>query len=307
MCLCATAAGRPRRGVASGPWQGKEAGPVAPVQGSFSFLCLHAAVALTPLLPSAHSLLLTSGTLSPMEPLVAELGLGAKPGASPASGHKPNAESDAKPNLAPLKSTMSGDIPLWARSHGKAAMAGQACPDSASEQGAPGHTTYSTQVKHESAASARVANDHGLPLASYDPTPASPPIALPAAAAPAAALSIATELKLEPASWPTAEPLSEDGQAHAVSASPSSSPLASLEGGIRQRSQHSRLHQQVELVSAPHNPTLPSRLLPLTLSMAPGRDGQLVKLDSAFDKRQDEGRHVSRCYSKSAPNDRCYP
>ena len=279
--------------MATGPWQGKEAGPVAPVQGSFSFLCLHAAVALTPLLPSAHSLLLTSGTLSPMEPLVAELGLGAKPGAkpgaSPPSEHKPSAESDTKPNLAPLSSTMSGDIPLWARSHDKPAIAtaGQACPDSASQQGVLGHTT---QVKHGSAASATAANDHSLPSASYDPTPASPPIALPIAAA---ALNIASEVKHESASWPRAEALSEDGQAHAVSASPSTSPPALLEGGTRQRSQHSRLHQQVELVSAPHNPTLPSRLVPLTLSMAPGRDGQLVKLDSAFDKRQDEGRLVS--------------
>ncbi|KAL0032408.1 hypothetical protein WJX79_009909 [Trebouxia sp. C0005] len=55
------------------------------------------------------------------------------------------------------------------------------------------------------------------------------------------------------------------------------------------RSQYASLHQGVELVSAPHHHTLPARLLPLTISMAPGADGQLVKLDSAYERRQDAG------------------
>ena len=52
------------------------AGPVGAAQaGSFAFLCLHAAVAMQPVASSTHAVLLTSGTLSPMEPLLAELGL----------------------------------------------------------------------------------------------------------------------------------------------------------------------------------------------------------------------------------------
>ena len=52
------------------------AGPAGAVQaGSFAFLCLHAAVAMQPVASTTHAVLLTSGTLSPMEPLLAELGL----------------------------------------------------------------------------------------------------------------------------------------------------------------------------------------------------------------------------------------
>ena len=58
-CVCCAAAGKARRGPpgalphAKGPdSKGKSQG--VPIEGSFSFLCLHAAVALTPLLPKAH-------------------------------------------------------------------------------------------------------------------------------------------------------------------------------------------------------------------------------------------------------------
>lgn len=313
---------------------------MAPVEGSFSFLCLHAAVALTPLLPSAHSLLLTSGTLSPMDPLVAELGLGAKPGVTP----KPEPRSDTKPEtkLDDASQHMGTDsgigdtIPAWAKpkvkpeaasadevkpealanqslgQHDAGTMAGVADPksaalpaaasvkrESASPMASSGYagtlpgSTHTSPPAAAAAASASTSNQEqeapALPESMAKVQPASP------SAATAATSVISTEAKEEPAASPAAASSSNTRRASHASASASGSPEGGGSapeggGGARQRSKHSRLHQEVELVSAPHNPTLPSRLLPLTISMAPGRSGQLVKLDSAFDRRQDEGK-----------------
>lgn len=339
-CVSAAAAGRPRRGVAAGAGPGKEAGLVAPVQGSFSFLCLHAAVALTPLIPSAHSLLLTSGTLSPMDPLVAELGIGAKPAGHPQSEVEPKPGVIPKPGFSPkpgmrLESNIKLDgkpggelrldmqnavdlangIPAWAKpkaeneamanakteqselSHqsdeqqASAELCSTACP----QQALPLMEGETAEVKSEPMLSAAGSgtvtvqnNDHQQsPVA---PLSVAPPTAAPSAAAAASAVAASAPapemlhvVKSESVLLSTAE--LDMRRASNASATPSTLP----DKCARQRSQHSRLHQQVELVSAPHNPTLPQRLLPLTISMAPGRNGQLVKLDSAYDKRQDEG------------------
>ncbi len=320
-----------------------------PIEGSFSFLCLHAAVALTPLLPKAHSLLLTSGTLSPVAPLVAELGLGTK--AKRQDPALPQAEAVSKTGLGEVAVGSVAAVPavhddkaasnmLHSPTNLEAAsgnhegsqlrqssqqQAGQHQSsqqhfrqhpsqhhgDSQDKQTQPGHHQLPTvhqpdmqpdeankptsseqrlaavqpgsQEAHEQQ---RAVYPAGLPSLTaapktglgHNPPRSGLPQSLKQESAPSHAHQ--SSGSLPPAQTPTA---SSEHQSSTVQVLGAASPP------MLARSQYASLHQGVELVSAPHHHTLASRLLPLTISMAPGVDGQLVKLDSAYERRQDAG------------------
>lgn len=380
--VCCAAAGKARRGVpgavpiSKGPDSKGKPEPV-PIEGSFSFLCLHAAVALTPLLPNAHSLLLTSGTLSPVAPLVAELGLGARVKPQPTSPFPkagPSTQSAATTDTTPVaplvaesglgdrvKHQATSSLPTAGDSTQAPATTDSTCGvkidlgqthtgqhDSRNNSGQDGS---SLAVKAEPALSA--GNESGgasAILAGVGQQPEQPkqqPTGVKAGfgllSANRAGLEGSTAntgtvhqpsvvqhgthqpdvsqlVKHESAPLHTVlgqsfqdRPSTHQPPAHQSPLLQSTSKLpaanqqhqqhqrSGLQGSPeaqksgmppqheRVRSQYASLHEGVELVSAPHHHTLPSRLLPLTISMAPGGDGKLVKLDSAYERRQDTG------------------
>ncbi|KAL0053923.1 hypothetical protein WJX82_001242 [Trebouxia sp. C0006] len=244
-------AGKARRGPpgalphAKGPdSKGKSQG--VPIEGSFSFLCLHAAVALTPLLPKAHSLLLTSGTLSPVAPLVAELGLGTKPKRQVSSNASPKNREVADP----AKGLGLAPEPWDHMTEAADASSSKIC-----------QADVSDELKGKSE---QLIRRHPVQSGSLTGTDAQVD---------------EQAVDLEPSSM---DPQSELHSSTAQNAGNGVQPAPV-------RSQYASLHQGVELVSAPHHHTLPTRLLPLSISMAPGADGRLVKLDSAYERRQDAG------------------
>lgn len=348
-----------------------------PIEGSFSFLCLHAAVALTPLLPNAHSLLLTSGTLSPVAPLVAELGLGArvKPQpTSPFSKAGPSTQSAATTDSTPVaplvaesglgarvKHQATSSFPTAGPPTQTPATTDSTCGvkvdlgqidagprDSGSNSGQDG---ISLAVKAEPELSAgKRSGGASVVLAGAGQQPDQPKQQPSGVKAGFGQLSahqaelqglptntgtvhqpsgtqhgmqqpdLSQPVKHESAPQHTVlgqsfqdRPSGHQSQAHQSSLLQSTSKLPPADqqhqkdqasglqispeaqkSGIppqheHVRSQYASLHEGVELVSAPHHHTLPSRLLPLTISMAPGGDGQLVKLDSAYERRQDTG------------------
>lgn len=247
---------------------GVKAAAAAAVEGSFSFLCLHAAVALTPLLPNAHSLLLTSGTLSPVAPLVAELGLGKTP---KRQAHLPNSLG-----FATSPGSKAAHVPK--QQHLGFAQNGvqPEVPAQTSVQCSPVQSVTRAELILQA------------------------PVAANAKAQELGTVSqVQCSSKDLPADQQTDQPqtIVGDHQAKAEQQAETQHQHQQQQEQQEQqqqgvRSQHARLHQGVELVSAPHHHTLPARLLPLTISMAPGLDGRLVKLDSAFERRQDTGAPV---------------
>lgn len=232
-----TAAGKANRGLGQaseepagqrlqGPSPKK---PPLALEGSFSFLCLHAAVALTPLLPKAHSLLLTSGTLSPVAPLVAELGL----------GHQPKRQYPLPDGSAPAGSKTSTTDTVHT-------LLGR----SQQQQQVHQQQQQVQQQQHQQVQQQQV-----------------------------------QQQQVQQQQQQVQQQVQQQQQHQAQQQQ------CQQQQQVQQpaRSQHAKLHEGVELVSAPHHHTLPARLLPLTISMAPGGDGQLVKLDSAYERRQDTG------------------
>ena len=323
--MCRVAAGKARRGVPAalphtkGPdSHGKSQG--VPIEGSFSFLCLHAAVALTPLLPKAHALLLTSGTLSPVAPLVAELGLGTKT--------KRQVSSNASPKLK-IADPASG-LGLAPEPQGHMTAAADA-PSSKSHQADVSDDTKAESeqlIRHHLAQSGSLTGtdvqvdeqavssepssvqQSAVQQGRQKPAPCSGTASQPgslqhdaqqshycqSAKQEAALLQDAGDRSLESNSCTHQLPPLQSSacpQLQIDTLSELHSSTAQKAGIVLQqapvRSQYASLHQGVELVSAPHHHTLPTRLLPLTISMAPGADGRLVKLDSAYERRQDAG------------------
>ena len=298
-------------------------GPAVPIEGSFSFLCLHAAVALTPLLPKAHSLLLTSGTLSPVAPLVAELGLGEKPKRQPIS---PHGSVQVKPFTTGKGHTLAELVqPHSKQQHkqqqqyapadpaGTHQKSGQKLPLPAGSQ--PGCAMPDQQAHTTTAFSAQDLQVHSKgPIDAGQLGKALPQsdLAQPVGLQPSLGKQEEQQVQLH-------RLVLQQQQSHQVQQRQQHEQLHQQQQEIQQqqhqlaeqqqqnqqvkqqqlqvqqqqqqpaRSQHARLHEGVELVSAPHHHTLPARLLPLTISMAPGYDGQLVKLDSAYERRQDIG------------------
>ncbi|DBA96498.1 TPA: hypothetical protein ACH3X1_015378 [Trebouxia sp. C0004] len=317
-------AGKARRGLPAvlphtkGPdSQSKSQG--VPIEGSFSFLCLHAAVALTPLIPKAHSLLLTSGTLSPVAPLVAELGLGTKPkrqvsnvppktevadpikglGLAPEPQGHPTAAADSsssKSHQADVSDVVKAESQHLIRHHSvhSGSLSGthiqvaeqaltsepSSVRQSAVQQGLQNPAPYSGTASQPGSLQRDAQQSHCCQSANQEAAP----------------LQDAGDRSLESNSC-THQLLPLQSSA---CPQPQVDPLSELQSGTAQkagivlqptpvRSQYASLHQGVELVSAPHHHTLPTRLLPLTISMVPGADGRLVKLDSAYERRQDAG------------------
>lgn len=295
-----------------------------PIEGSFSFLCLHAAVALTPLLPKAHSLLLTSGTLSPVAPLVAELGLGEKPKRQPISLH---GSVQLEPFTAGKGHTLAELVQPHSKQQHKQQQqyapadpdktyqkAGQKLPLPAGAQ--PGCAMPNQQAHITTAFSAQDLQAHSKgPIAAGQLGKALPQSDLgqPVGLQPSLGKQEEQQVQLH-------RLILQQQQSQQVQQRQQHEQLHQQQQEIQQqqhqlaeqqqqnqqvkqqqlqvqqqqqqqpaRSQHARLHEGVELVSAPHHHTLPTRLLPLTISMAPGYDGQLVKLDSAYERRQDTG------------------
>ena len=296
------------------------------MEGSFSFLCLHAAVALTPLLPRAHSLLLTSGTLSPVAPLVAELGLGAKPKCqtpectAEAAAERGHAAKPERPQVPGERQT-----PELGQGAKEQPATHQLEPEHQSQrlhccnkqqQWAKSQGTQ-PQARHDAhphiVSSPQLHTHHSAELQPLDPQHASPslrfckspqaPALLQHTLSPGPSPS-ATHTRTHPSTphkatshhtslaQPLLPPLNEPSSAWQKAESSkqgAAGGAAGAHGGAR--SQYARVHEGVELVSAPHHHTLPSRLLPLSISMAPAAaGGHLVKLDSAYDRRQDAGR-----------------
>ncbi len=303
--------------------QGKSQG--VPIEGSFSFLCLHAAVALTPLLPKAHSLLLTSGTLSPVAPLVAELGLGTKP--------KRQVSSTASPKSTEIAAPVKG-LGLAPEPQGHMTAAADASSSKSRQADVSDDTKGESEqlIRHRSAQSGSLTGtDVQVDEQAVSSEPSSvqqfavqqgwqkPVLCSGTASQPgslqhdaqqshccqsaeqeAALLQDADNRSLENSSCThQLPPLQSSARPHLQmdSLSELHSSTACKAGIVLQqapvRSQYASLHQGVELVSAPHHHTLPARLLPLTISMAPGADGRLVKLDSAYERRQDAGDRFS--------------
>lgn len=144
------------------------AGPRGAIQaGSFAFLCLHAAVAMQPVASTTHSVLLTSGTLSPMEPLLAELGLDGsslpqeaasrtqrhlgQPGAFPAASAaaSPGPSTDAAQGSASARPGQPG--PLLGSPGGPSGRSAAAAAGSGSRAGQP-HQGLPQQQQQRSAA-----------------------------------------------------------------------------------------------------------------------------------------------------------
>ena len=315
------AAGKARRGLpavlphAKGPdSQGKSQG--VPIEGSFSFLCLHAAVALTPLLPKAHSLLLTSGTLSPVAPLVAELGLATRP--------KRQVSSNASPKIGELAGSAKGlglvpepqgCMTAAADASGSKSRQADVSDDTKGESeqlirhhsvqsGSPTGTDAQVDeqaVSSEPSSVQQSAVQQGLPTPALCSGIASQPGSLQhdpqqshccqsanQEAAPLHSLESNSCTHQLPLLQASAHPhLQMDPQSELSSSTARKASIVLQQAPVR--SQYASLHQGVELVSAPHHQTLPARLLPLTISMAPGGDGRLVKLDSAYERRQDAG------------------
>ncbi|DBB13972.1 TPA: Fanconi anemia group J protein [Trebouxia sp. C0006] len=319
-------AGKARRGPpgalphAKGPdSKGKSQG--VPIEGSFSFLCLHAAVALTPLLPKAHSLLLTSGTLSPVAPLVAELGLGTKPKRQVSSNASPKNREVADPakglGLAPepwdhmteaadassskicqadVSDELKGKSEQLIRRHpvqsgsltGTDAQVDEQAVDlepssvqqSAVQQGQQKPVLYSGTASQLGSLQHDAQQSHCCQPAKQEVAP------LQSAGSRRLESNSCTH-QLQPLQSSACPQLQMDPQSELHS-----STAQNAGNGVQPapvRSQYASLHQGVELVSAPHHHTLPTRLLPLSISMAPGADGRLVKLDSAYERRQDAG------------------
>ena len=329
-CVCCAAAGKARRGPpgalphAKGPdSKGKSQG--VPIEGSFSFLCLHAAVALTPLLPKAHSLLLTSGTLSPVAPLVAELGLGTKPKRQVSSNASPKNREVADPakglGLAPepwdhmteaadassskicqadVSDELKGKSEQLIRRHpvqsgsltGTDAQVDEQAVDlepssvqqSAVQQGQQKPVLYSGTASQLGSLQHDAQQSHCCQPAKQEVAP------LQSAGSRRLESNSCTH-QLQPLQSSACPQLQMDPQSELHS-----STAQNAGNGVQPapvRSQYASLHQGVELVSAPHHHTLPTRLLPLSISMAPGADGRLVKLDSTYERRQDAGHKSS--------------
>jgi len=323
-CACCVAAGKARRGVpavlphAKGPEsQGKSQG--VPIEGSFSFLCLHAAVALTPLLPKAHSLLLTSGTLSPVAPLVAELGLGTKP--------KRQVSSTASPKSREVVASANG-LGLVPEPQGQIDASADASSSKSRQADVSDETKAESEqlIRHQSVQSGSLTGTDAHvdeQAVSSEPSSArqsavqqgrqNPVLCSGTASQPGCLRHDAQQSHCCPSAKQEAAPLQNAGnccthQQPTLQSSPHPqlqvdtlselhSSTAQKAGIVLQqapvRSQYASLHQGVELVSAPHHHTLPARLLPLSISMAPGADGRLVKLDSAYERRQDAGDKLS--------------
>ena len=286
--ICATAAGRAVRGPAQPSAKPAGTKPAAAVvEGSFSFLCLHAAVALTPLLPNAHSLLLTSGTLSPVAPLVAELGLGKSPQRQaplpnslgfatspsnrtahlPKQQHSGNAQSGVKPEVMTQAAVQCSSVQGITRADcAESVLQAPAAADTSAQEPAT-----LTQMQCSVQPSDLIRSRKDLPA---DQQPDEPQIIL-----------VDHQAKAEKQAGSEHQQQQQHGQQQRKQ-------NEQQQQQQDMRSQHARLHQGVELVSAPHHHTLPARLLPLTISMAPGLHGQLVKLDSAYERRQDTGAHL---------------
>ena len=323
-CVCCAAAGKARRGPpgalphAKGPEsQGKSQG--MPIEGSFSFLCLHAAVALTPLLPKAHSLLLTSGTLSPVAPLVAELGLGTRPKRQVSSNSSPKSREVADPakglGLAPEPQgpmTAAADV-----SSRKTCQADVIDDTKAESEQLIRH--HSVQPSSLTGADAQVdeqavgSEPSSVQQSAVQQERQKPALCSGTASQPGSVKHDPQQSHCCQSARQEAAPLQNAGNCctHQLQPLQSSAPpqlqvdkLSELHSSTAQkagngvqaapvRSQYASLHQGVELVSAPHHHTLPARLLPLSISMAPGADGRLVKLDSAYERRQDAGHKFS--------------
>lgn len=320
-CILTRHSSKARRGLpavlphAKGPdSQGKSQG--VPIEGSFSFLCLHAAVALTPLLPKAHSLLLTSGTLSPVAPLVAELGLATRP--------KRQVSSNASPKIGELAGSAKGlglvpepqgCMTAAADASGSKSRQADVSDDTKGESeqlirhhsvqsGSPTGTDAQVDeqaVSSEPSSVQQSAVQQGLPTPALCSGIASQPGSLQhdpqqshccqsanQEAAPLHSLESNSCTHQLPLLQASAHPhLQMDPQSELSSSTARKASIVLQQAPVR--SQYASLHQGVELVSAPHHQTLPARLLPLTISMAPGGDGRLVKLDSAYERRQDAG------------------
>lgn len=388
-----TAAGKATRGpgqVSDDPAGHWLRGPIpkttaAPLEGSFSFLCLHAAVALTPLLPKAHSLLLTSGTLSPVAPLVAELGL----------GHKPKRQHPLPDGFTPAGSKLSSPRTLHTLMRVPQQQQQSLVTCEESQQAPIEELSLPVSSRPGSAGSARQAattaaetaqNSDQLSVGTADAMQLH--VCLPhkchAGQGTAHQPSLSKRQVQQQQQQPTgqqqeaqqqqqqqqagqqqqeaqqqqvqqdqkqqqvlqqvqqqqqvqqeAEPQvqqqvqqqqvqQQQGQQQAMQqqgqqqvAQQQLQQQAAQQHGVLQqvqqqlhqhrqqpvqqavRLQHATLHEGVELVSAPHHHTLPARLLPLTISMAPGGDGRLVKLDSAYERRQDTGMLFSTPFPQS--------
>ena len=359
------AAGKARRGVPGAVPNPKGKAEAVPIEGSFSFLCLHAAVALTPLLPKAHSLLLTSGTLSPVAPLVAELGLGTKatpqistpllevgPG-NKAGLHKGGLHSPAQPGVpamhptaskesqasdySPIKSETGHELRHFGQAEGNQQLSSQHQSDQCEtqphqhqegqlplgqHQSHPGHhpdtcegSTLQQAVQqlpasdcageHKQSTQGAGLHDMEISCVSCPPGNLDQSAAKQSAKQDSASLQISllpsqghvSPVPQSSAASPTKRQ-SSDHQLCTKQPSDASSPPVAV------RSQYASLHRGVELVSAPHHHTLPSRLLPLSISMAPNVNGQLVKLDSAYERRQDAG-NSPHCRSVCLPVHLC--
>ena len=272
-------------------------------------------MALTPLLPKAHSLLLTSGTLSPVAPLVAELGLGTKPKRQVSSTASPKSREVAAPAKGlGLVPEPLGHMTAAADASSSKSRQADVSDDTKgeSEQLIRRHLVQSgsltgtdAQVDEQAVGSelspvqqSAIQQERQNPVLCSGTTSqpdslqrdAQQPHCCQSAKQAAAPLQNTGNCctHQQPTLKSSARPqLQMDPQSELDSST------AQTAGAVLQqapvRSQYASLHQGVELVSAPHHHTLPARLLPLTISMAPGADGRLVKLDSAYERRQDAG------------------
>ena len=346
----ATAAGKARRG----PGQVSEEpaglrgpkGTAVPIEGSFSFLCLHAAVALTPLLPKAHSLLLTSGTLSPVAPLVAELGLGTKPHRQPTLPHGsvpaepssitthtvhtlsklPQQLLQQLPQQLPQQQEQNGPDDPEGTHHKpgqKLSMPAGSWPGCVMPAQRATITTAalaknSSRLSRGQSASQSadtVQRDKARPESNMGQTTGYPPSLgkrdhqqaqqqrvqqqqVQEQQIQHQQLQVKQQLEHQQVLQQSQQQQVQHQQVQhqQVQHQQVQHQQVQHQQHVEQhqvyeatRSQHARLHEGVELVSAPHHHTLPARLLPITISMAPGSDGQLVKLDSAYERRQDSG------------------
>ena len=297
--------------------QGKSQG--VPIEGSFSFLCLHAAVALTPLLHKAHSLLLTSGTLSPVAPLVAELGLGTKP--------KRQFSSIASPKTKVAVPASGSGLAPEPKGHTTAAAYASSSKSHQADVADDTKAESEQLIRHQLPQSGSLTGtdiqiDGEAPTSEPSPVQQGLQTAAPCSGAASQLGSLQHDAQQShccQSAKHKAAPLQDAGNrslensscTHQLQPLQSSAPPQLQMGALPElhsstarkagivvqqapvRSQYASLHQGVELVSAPHHHTLPARLLPLTISMAPGADGQLVKLDSAYERRQDAGDKVS--------------
>ena len=307
-----TAAGKARRGIGQvsdapagllGP-KGTAKGQAVPIEGSFSFLCLHAAVALTPLLPKAHSLLLTSGTLSPVAPLVAELGLGAKPKRQPSSPHASVPTGASSADIGHMLPDLPQPLPTQQQPHQQQQFQQQqqqqnGPPDSEGVHEKPGQklalpagsqagSAMQGQQAHSTAASSAL-NLQGPSLGQAASQPAGAAQLEEALPQSNMGQTVCHQRSMGKREQQQKQQQQQQQEVQFQQVQQLQQQQQQVQQQQPARSQHARFHEGVELVSAPHHHTLPARLLPLTISMAPGPDGQLVKLDSAYERRQDTG------------------